>query len=71
MSHGVSRLPFTAKTRVRSHSSPYEICGGKVALGQACVRVLRCSAVSIIPSTHLTHLRLHVVPTRTTNGRSL
>jgi len=71
MSHGVSRLPFTSKARVRSHSSPYEICDGKVALGQTCVQVLRRSAVSIIPSTHLTHLPLHVAPTRTTNGRSL
>ena len=44
---------------------------GKVTLGLVFVRVLRFSAVSIIPSARQTHLRLRVAPTRTTNGRSL
>jgi len=43
----------------------------KVPPGQVFVQVLRCSAVSIIPSKRLTLLRLHVAPTRTTNGGSL
>jgi hypothetical protein len=44
MAHGVSRLHFTAKARVRSHSSPVRFVVEKVALGQVFVRVLRCSA---------------------------
>jgi hypothetical protein len=70
MARGVSRLPFTAKARVLSHSSPYEICGGESGTEQFFVRVLRCSAVSIIPSTRLTRIRLHVAPTRTRTGEA-
>ena len=44
---------------------------GKEALGQVFIQVLRFSPVSIIPSMLHTHLRLHVVLTRMTNGRSM
>jgi len=50
MAHGVSRRPFTAKARVRSLSSPYEICGGKSGTGTGfcpSASVFRCQHYSI------------------------
>ena len=43
----------------------------EVALGQVFLRVLRYSAVIIIPPLLRTHLHLHVALTRRTKGRSV
>jgi hypothetical protein len=43
----------------------------KVALGQVFLRLLRFPPVSIIPPVLHTHLYLHTVLQRRTNGRSL
>jgi hypothetical protein len=49
MAQAVSRLPLTEEARVRSRVGPCGICGGKVALGQVYLRVLRFSPVNFIP----------------------
>jgi hypothetical protein len=53
----------------RSVDAKFEV--DKVTLGQVFLRVLRIPSVSVIPPMFHTHLRIHVVLTRRTKGRSL
>jgi len=50
--------------------APFHILGGKVGLGQICLRILRLSPVSIIPSMVQSHLHLNTTFIRRTSGRS-
>jgi hypothetical protein len=51
-------MGVTDLARVRARSSPCAICGGKVALGQVFLRVLRFSLVSITSPCFSTHISL-------------
>jgi hypothetical protein len=71
IAQAVSRRPFTAEAQILSRSSLCEICSGQSGTGTGLSPRLRFSPVSIIPPMLHTHLRLRVVLTRRTTGRSL
>jgi hypothetical protein len=49
MAQAVSRRPPTAEAQVRFRVTPCGICGGKIALGQVFLQVLRVSPVNFFP----------------------
>jgi hypothetical protein len=56
MAQAVSRYPLIAEARVLTMISRCGICGGKVALGQVFLKVIRFSPVNIIsPQLHTLH----------------
>jgi len=69
LAQAVSRLPVTAKYRVRSQVTHCKICGGRDGTVTGLSPSTHVPPVSSTPPTLHTLLHLHVAPT-TTNGRS-
>ena len=70
MAQAVIRRPFRVEARVRSQASPYEICGGRVAVEQGFLRVVLLYPISVVPPM-LRALHVHVSFTSRTSGRSM
>jgi hypothetical protein len=63
----VGRRPLTGETQARYHVSPCGICSGQSGTGTNS----RFFPFIVIPPMHHSHLDLHIILSRRTNGRNL